>query len=146
MALTRDFKETILARVQRDPAFRLALLREALECMLSGDLNAGKAMLRDYIDATQGFGELGRAIDKSPKSLMRMLGPKGNPNAGNMFLILASIQRHEGIRFSVRESARARVKGGSKTKSSARFTKATRERTGRNRPQTQERSTRRVVR
>ncbi len=30
MALTRDFKETIQARVERDPAFREALLKEGV--------------------------------------------------------------------------------------------------------------------
>ena len=79
MALTRDFKETIQARVERDPAFREELLKEGVECLLSGDMETGKAVLRDYINATIGFEELGDLTDKSPKSLMRMLGPRGNP-------------------------------------------------------------------
>jgi hypothetical protein len=110
MALTRDFKETILARVQRDPAFRRALLREALESMIAGDWETGKAVLRNYINATEGFRELGREIEKSPKSLMRMLGPKGNPNAGNMFQILAHVQHKEGIRFRLSETGKTRIK------------------------------------
>ncbi len=55
MALTRDFKETIQARVERDPAFREELLKEGVECLLSGDMDTGKAVLRDYINATIGF-------------------------------------------------------------------------------------------
>ena len=55
MALTRDFKETVQARARRDPGFRKALLREALDCMLAGDIDAGKIVLRDYINATVGF-------------------------------------------------------------------------------------------
>ena len=31
MALTRDFKQTVQARVKRDSAFRKALLREAIK-------------------------------------------------------------------------------------------------------------------
>lgn len=50
MTLTRDFKETVLARIARDPAYRMALLREGVECLLSGDLDTGKAILRDYIN------------------------------------------------------------------------------------------------
>jgi putative addiction module antidote len=46
---------------------------------LTGDVDTGKAVLRDYINATIGFGALGTATDKSPKSLMRMFGPKENP-------------------------------------------------------------------
>lgn len=74
MALTRDFKQTIQARVQRDPAFREELLKEGIECLLSGDADTGKAVLRDYINATIGFEELGSLTHKSPKSLMRMFG------------------------------------------------------------------------
>jgi hypothetical protein len=59
MTLTRDFKETIRARVERDPAFREALLKEGVECLLSGDVETGKTVLRDYINATIGFEALG---------------------------------------------------------------------------------------
>ncbi len=79
MALTRDFKETVQARVERDPAFREALLKEGVQCLLSGDVETGKAVLRDYINATIGFEELGGLTHKSPKSLMRMLSSKDNP-------------------------------------------------------------------
>ncbi len=102
MVLTREFKETIRARVQRDPAFREELLKESLECLLSGDVDTGKALLRDYINATIGFEELGNLTDKSPKSLMRMLGPKGNPQARNLFEIIGHLQNREGVHFEVR--------------------------------------------
>lgn len=52
MALTRDFKETVQARARRDPAFRERLLKEGIECLLVGDIDTGKIVLRDYIDAT----------------------------------------------------------------------------------------------
>jgi len=55
MPLTRDFKETIRDRVENDPGFRSLLLREAIESLLEGDLDEGKAILRDYINATIGF-------------------------------------------------------------------------------------------
>jgi hypothetical protein len=55
VALTRDFKETVQARAGRDPALCQALLQEAVEAMLAGDLAPGKAVLRDYINATIGF-------------------------------------------------------------------------------------------
>lgn len=101
MTLTRDFKETIRARVENDPAFREALLREGVECLLSGDVDTGKAVLRDYINATVGFEELGGLIDKSPKSLMRMFSRSGNPQARNLFEILGCLQKREGLRFTV---------------------------------------------
>ena len=55
MALTRDFKETIQERIGRDPAFREALLKDGVDCLLAGDVKTGKAVLRDYINATIGF-------------------------------------------------------------------------------------------
>ena len=102
MALTRDFKETIQARVERDPAFREELLKEGVECLLSGDMDTGKAVLRDYINATIGFEELGNLTDKSPKSLMRMFGPKGNPQARNLFEIIGYLQKREDLHLEVR--------------------------------------------
>jgi len=102
MALTRDFKETIRARVRRDPGFRKALLREGIENFLSGDVETGKIILRDFINATVGFTELGAATHRSAKSLMRMLGPRGNPQARNLFEIVAYLQQAEGVRFEVR--------------------------------------------
>ncbi len=102
MTLTREFKETIQARVQRDPAFREELIKESLECLLSGDVDTGKAVLRDYINATIGFDELSDLTDKSPKSLMRMFGLKGNPQARNLFEIIGYLQDREGVHFEVR--------------------------------------------
>ncbi len=101
MVLTRDFRETVQARVQRDPAFRKALLIEGIEAFLSGDVDTGKSILRDCINATVGFGELAKATKRSPKSLMRMLGPDGNPQAQNLFEIIAFLQREEGLHLKV---------------------------------------------
>ncbi|WP_420439303.1 transcriptional regulator [Candidatus Poriferisodalis sp.] len=101
MPLTRDFKETVQARVQRDPEFRQSLFQEGIECMLAGDVDTANSLLRTYINATMGFSELGKLTNKQPKSLMRMLGPQGNPNARNFFDIIGCIQRHEGIQLAV---------------------------------------------
>ena len=88
MALTRDFKATVQARVQADPAFREALLREGIETLLSGDVDTGKAILCDYIKATVGFEKLGADIGSSGKSLIRMFSPTGNPQARNLVAVL----------------------------------------------------------
>lgn len=102
MPLTRDFKETIRARVERDPRFRRELLREGVEAMIAGDVATAKTILRDYINATIGFGELAEATNIPSKSLMRMLGPAGNPRAGNLFEIVSLLQRWEGVRFEIK--------------------------------------------
>jgi hypothetical protein len=112
MALTRDFSETVQARLRRDPVFRRALLSEAIECMLGGELEVGKALLRDYVNGTHGFGALGAATGKPVKSLMRMLGPNGNPQAQNLFEIVAHLQKKEGIRLQARPVTRRRRRPG----------------------------------
>jgi hypothetical protein len=101
MPLTRDFKETIQARIQKDPDFRKELLREGIECLLSGDLETGKTILRDYINATMGFEKLGTLTHKPAKSLMRMFGPKGNPRARNLFEIISHLQKSSGLRLGL---------------------------------------------
>lgn len=53
MALTCDFKETIKARIKRDPAFREELIKEAIRCIRVGDVDTGKVVMRDYINATK---------------------------------------------------------------------------------------------
>ena len=101
MPLTRSFKATIQMRVQSDPAFREALLREGIETLLAGDVDTGKAVLRDYINATIGFEELGVLADKPAKSLMRMFGPRGNPQARNLFEVIGHLQKQEGVQLGV---------------------------------------------
>ena len=101
MPLTRDFKRTIQARIKSDAAFRDELLREGVECLLSGEIETGKSILRDYINATIGFEKLGGLTHKSSKSLMRMLGPKGNPQARNLFEVIAHLQKSGGLRLEL---------------------------------------------
>jgi DNA-binding phage protein len=101
MPLTHNFKETIRARAQRDPKFRQALLREAAECHLEGDLTTAKAILRDYVNATLGFMKLEKRTRIPAKSLMRMLGPKGSPSAAKLSSIFTALQENEGVRFEL---------------------------------------------
>ena len=101
MPLTHDFKETIRARAQSDPDFRQALLREAIECVIHGELAIGKAVLRDYVNATIGFQNLEKRTQIPAKSLMRMLGPKGSPSAANLSSILTALQKTEGVQFEL---------------------------------------------
>jgi DNA-binding phage protein len=98
----REFKETVEARAARDATFREALLVEAVAALLYGDVDAGNAMIRDCISATVGFEKLGRATKTSPKSLMRMFGPDGNPQARNLFAVIRQLQKRTGVKFEVR--------------------------------------------
>ena len=106
MAMTKSFKELVQSRVARDPDFAVALLREGIDTMLTGDMDTGKAILRDYIKATVGFEKLGEATDTPPKSLIRMFGPRGNPQARNLFGVLGYLQKQAGVALHVMPEAR----------------------------------------
>jgi len=106
MEPTKSFSDLIQQDVASDPAFASALLREAIEAMLSGDVATGKAILRDYIKATVGFEKLGQVTGTPAKSLIRMFGPRGNPQATNLFAVIACLQRRAGLRLQVNAGAK----------------------------------------
>ena len=85
MPITREFRETVRARVQTDSRFRAAMLTEAINELLSGSLDVGKAMLccigkyecrvrrtrrsgRDYVNATITFDGLAEETGKPSKN------------------------------------------------------------------------------
>jgi len=104
MTLTRSFRETIKEQLA-DADFRREFLREAVGNMVAGDLETAKSVLREYINGTLGFIALGEALSKSPKSLMRMLSPEGNPQARNLFEMVAYLQKVEGAVLEVHATA-----------------------------------------
>ncbi|MFZ5738410.1 MAG: transcriptional regulator [Pseudomonadota bacterium] len=107
MAETRDFWKLVEQQASSDQAFAEALLREAIEVMLKGDVETGKTILRDYIKATVGFEQLGAATDLPPKSLIRMFGPSGNPQAKNLFSVIGYLQSRAGLELKVGKARRA---------------------------------------
>jgi len=107
MPLTKDFNETIKERLQRSEKFRRVLLREAVGSMIAGDLETGKSVLRKYINGTIGFVQLGADLGRSPKVLMRMFSATGNPQAKNLFEIVAYLQKIEGTVLEVVDRAAA---------------------------------------
>jgi hypothetical protein len=105
VVLTTSFNETVKRKLQESTGFRRALLKEAIGCMLEGDVDTGKSVLRKYINGTIGFVKLGEALGRSPKVLMRMFSAKGNPQAKNLFEIVAYLQKVEGTVLEVVERA-----------------------------------------
>ena len=102
MGLTKDFRESTYARAQRDAAFRKALLTEALNAYLSGEEAMGKAVLKDFINATIGFEKLAALVRIPSKSLHRMLSPHGNPSTASFFAILRALQQQIGVQLKVK--------------------------------------------
>ena len=78
MPITRKFRDTVWARAQDDARFRAAMLTEAINELLAGDLEAGKAMLRDYVNATLTFDGLAKETGK-PSRASSACSPRGNP-------------------------------------------------------------------
>ncbi|MFI4939757.1 MAG: DNA-binding protein [Burkholderiales bacterium] len=92
MALTRDFKHTIVERVDRDPAFAKALLDEAATSFLNGEPDVARLILRDLVNATVGFEQLAELTHKPSKSLHRMLSSKGNPSMDSLAAIFGAVR------------------------------------------------------
>ncbi|ANN66105.1 DNA-binding protein [Bordetella bronchialis] len=103
MALTRDFKATIVERVERDPAFAKALLDEAATLFLNGEAEIARLILRDLVNATVGFEQLAHETARPSKSLHRMLSRSGNPSMDNLAAIFRAITKRLGVNLEVHD-------------------------------------------
>ncbi len=83
--------------MKREPEFAVAVLREGIDALLACEFNVGKHMMRDYVNATIGFDKLSKRTKIPLKSLMRMLGPAGNPQMSNLFAIIVALRDHAGV-------------------------------------------------
>ena len=101
MALTRDFKATVVARVKKDPEFAKALLDDAATLFLNGEPETAKFILRDLVNATIGFEQLARSVEKPSKSLHRMLSTAGNPTMTSLASIFAALKDSMRVRIHV---------------------------------------------
>jgi len=102
MALTRDFKKTMVERVKRDPAFAKALLDEAATLFLNGEPDTARLVLRDLVNATVGFEKLAAETAKPAKSLHRMLSKNGNPSMDNLAAIISVLRKRLGVELDAR--------------------------------------------
>lgn len=101
MALTRPVRETIERRLKKDAGFREAVLQEGLEAIMNGEVDVGKAILREYIHATGGFEKLAKGTGLPPTSLHRMFGPKGNPTIKNLASVVSHWQKKSRLKLRV---------------------------------------------
>ena len=105
MTLTSNFHDTVRERADNDAEFRISLLETSAESIISGDLNEGKAALRLYIKSTTGYKHIADLAGIHPKSLIRMLGPKGNPRVANLAAILSLAIKQENINLVVKATS-----------------------------------------
>ena len=105
MALTRNFKETVIQRVQSDSSFTQALLDEAATLFLNGEPETARLILRDLVNATLGFEQLAVLTAKPSKSLHRMLSPAGNPSMDNLAAIFRAVRDRLQVNLSAHSVA-----------------------------------------
>jgi len=105
MALTREYKQTVVVRLQRDSKFAQALYTEALNALLEGETDGGLSMLRDLVHAGITFKSLARETGLGEKALHRMLSRRGNPTTRNLIAIIKAIYEDLGIQPRVRLAA-----------------------------------------
>jgi DNA-binding phage protein len=98
MITTRDYKETVMARIKRDRKFARLFYAGAVEMLLEGDSAGALSRLRDLVNAEISFKELARQTGLGEKSLHRMLNRNGNPTARNLGVIIKSIAEDLGIK------------------------------------------------
>lgn len=98
----RSMHEIVQARAAGDRDFVGALLQEAGELLLGGELAAARSLIRDAIKGSMGYADLSRRTGTPEKSLVRMFGPSGNPTAANLASVLCELQRHSHLRLRVR--------------------------------------------
>jgi len=102
MPLTRDFRETVVERMQHDPAFAKALLDEAATLFLNGEPEAARMILRDLVNATIGFEGLAAMTARPSKSLHRMLSKSGNPTMDNLAAIFEALRKKLRVEMKAR--------------------------------------------
>lgn len=100
-ALTLPYVDLVIARMKREPEFATGILCEAVDALIAGELGVSKIMLRNYVNGTLGFEKLAKKTKLPIKSLMRMLGPSGNPQMSNLFAVIGALQAHAGVELHV---------------------------------------------
>lgn len=105
MALTRDYRETILARIKRSPKFARALYARAVNSLLEGETEIGLSILRDLVHAGITFKQLAKQSKLGEKALHRMLSNRGNPTTRNLFTITKIISEDLGIKSELKLAA-----------------------------------------
>jgi DNA-binding phage protein len=99
--LSLPYVDIVIARMKREPEFATGILCEAIDALIAGELGVSKIMLRNYVNGTLGFEKLAKKTRLPIKSLMRMLGPSGNPQMTNLFAVIGALQKHAGIALHV---------------------------------------------
>lgn len=94
---TIPYNEALKDMLEENPHMSTEMLEGALNLILSGELDDGRLLLRQFVNATIGFKELAKRTGKVDKTLMRILGADGNPTAANLFEVIQVCREAEGV-------------------------------------------------
>lgn len=102
MALTREYRQTVVERLRADRAFTAALFSEAISAFIEGEKASCLSILRDLVHAHISFKVLSEQTGFDEKALHRMLSSKGNPTTQNLSTLIHTIERDLNMRLEVK--------------------------------------------
>jgi len=102
MALTREYRETVIERLRADREFTAAVFSEAISAFVEGDKETTLSILRDLVHAHISFKTLSEQTGFDEKGLHRMLSRRGNPTMQNLSVLLHTIEKDLGLRLEVK--------------------------------------------
>ena len=97
---TVPYNATIKSMIEGRPEMASEMLEDAINSLLAGELDDGRLLLRQYVNATIGFQELAKRTGKHDKNLMRALSATGNPTMSNLMEIIQACVKAEGVSLS----------------------------------------------
>ena len=101
MALTREYRETVVARLRKDQRFTAALFAEALTALTEGDKTTSLSIFRDLVHAHISFRRLAEETGFDEKALHRMLSERGNPTMENLGCLIQRIEQDLGLSTNI---------------------------------------------
>ena len=110
MALTKEYRKSVVERIQRDPEYTAALYAEAVGCLVEGDKATALSILRDLVHAHITFKSLAEKTGVGEKALHRMLGARGNPTADNLCRIMHTVEQDLRLTTEVTTKVRKRTR------------------------------------
>ena len=102
MALTREYRETVIERLKNDREFTAAVFAEAISAFVEGDKETTLSILKDLVHAHISFKVLSEQTGFDEKGLLRMLSSRGNPTTQNLSTLLHAIEKDPNLRLEIK--------------------------------------------
>jgi len=110
MALTREYRETVVERIKQDEEFTAALFAEAISSLVEGDKATTLSIMRDLVHAKISFKTLAKETGFDEKALHRMLSVNGNPTMKNLSLLIHTVENDLQLSLKVTAQQTEKIK------------------------------------